>query len=122
MILLDTSVWVEHFRTQNTGVETLLLDGRVFMHDFVLGELALGGLKTSTNTFRALEDLPRLPTIEPTTVLHAIYEHRLRGTGIGYVDAHLLIASVLHRARIWTFDRKLQSAASTLQVLFKWPE
>ena len=103
MILVDTSVWVDHLRGGDEGLATLLTASRVLMHAFVLGELACGSLRKREEVLALLKDLPRAAMATDDEVLFFIARHALMGRGLGYVDVHLLAAVALHgSARLWT--------------------
>ncbi len=108
MILADTSVWVGHFRGVEPGLAPLLLEGRVVMHPFVLGELALGSFANRAEVLGDLAALPGVTVAMEAEVMRFIEVARLFGLGIGYVDAHLLAAVRLTPGvRFWTRDRGL---------------
>ena len=90
MVLVDTSVWVDHLRHGEAALAALLEAGRVLGHPFVLGELALGGLRDPGTVLGALAALPQAVVATDTEVLGFIARHGLAGSGIGYLDAHLL--------------------------------
>jgi len=115
MILVDTSVWVDHLRTGNPALVDLLNAGGALTHPFVIGELALGDLRQRTIVLDALSDLPQASVPTDAEVLHFIGSHHLFGRGIGYVDVHLLAAVRLTAgAALWTRDKRLQSVAERL--------
>lgn len=115
MILVDTSVWVDHLRAGDAALIRLLNQGKVLAHPFVIGELALGNLKNRTAILALLQELPRTPIATDEEVFGFIEQHALFGLGIGYVDAHLLAATKLAPgAQLWTRDKRLQAAASRL--------
>ena len=115
MILVDTSVWVDHLRSGDAQLADLLDRTQVLMHPFVLGELACGSLGNRAAILDLLQDLPPATVAEPAEVLNFIARHRLHGRGIGYVDVHLLAAVALTEgASLWTRDRRLQSTAMAL--------
>jgi predicted nucleic acid-binding protein len=117
MILIDTSVWVLHFRTGVPQLARLLDDGAVLGHPFVTGELALGNLQRRDPVLADLRDLPQAVVAEDEEVMEMIDECSISGRGIGYVDAHLLAAVRLTAgARLWTQDRRLQTIAAELGV------
>ena len=117
MILVDTSVWVDHLRTSSPALTDLLDTGQVLAHSFVIGELALGHLRQREAILGALADLPQATVATETEVLHFITAHALFGRGIGYVDIHLLAAARLTvGARLWTHDRRLHDVASRLDL------
>jgi predicted nucleic acid-binding protein len=115
VILVDTSVWVEHLRLASAMLAELLDDGEILGHPFVLGELALGNLRQRDAFLSDLRDLPQAIVAEDEEVLHLIDRHALFGRGIGYVDAHLLAAARLTAgSKLWTRDRRLQAVAAQL--------
>ena len=115
MILVDTSVWVDHLRTGNQALGHLLATGQVLAHSFVIGELALGHLRQRETILTALADLPQAVVATDTEVLGFIERHALIGLGVGYVDVHLLAAVRLtHSAALWTQDKRLHDIAARL--------
>ena len=119
MILADTSVWIDHLRRGEAELTTLLNQARVLVHPAVIGELALGQLSQRAEILDLLSNLPQATRPTEGEVLSLIETHRLFGRGIGYLDAHLLAATLLTAdARLWTRDKRLASAASDLQVEF----
>lgn len=103
MILVDTSVWVDHLRAGDAELAALLNGSQVLMHPFVLGELACGNLRNRMEVLALLKDLPRAAVATDEEVLFFIEQHALMGRGIGYVDAHLLAAVALGDVtRLWT--------------------
>ena len=115
MILVDTSVWVDHLRAGEQGLEELLQHGRVLTHPFVIGELACGNLQNREMVLTLLQELPRAQVAIDEEVLFFIDRHRLHGLGIGYIDAHLLASvSLKETARLWTRDKRLHASASAL--------
>ena len=122
MILVDTSVWVDHLRLGDATLEGLLESGRVLAHAFVIGELALGDLRQRDLVLDALHDLPQAVVATESEVLHFIAKHPLYGTGIGYIDAHLLAAVRLTAdSCLWTRDKKLLDAANRLGLAANLP-
>jgi predicted nucleic acid-binding protein len=107
MILVDTSVWIDHFRNGNARLRELLEKGEVVTHPMVLGELACGNLQKRAETLRLLGRLPRIPQAPDHLVLQSIESRRLFGKGIGWIDAHVLAASLLSSVPLWTLDRRL---------------
>ena len=115
MILVDTSVWIDHFRRGDAILSGLLNGGRVLMHPFVLGELALGGAGARAGVLADLGHLPLARVAGDEEVLYFIAANGLAGTGIGYVDAHLLAATRLGPGtRLWSRDKRLHAAAARL--------
>ena len=117
MILVDTSVWIEHFRAGNNRLKGLLLDEQVLCHPFVLGELACGTLQKRGEILSMLKALPKAHVSEHEEVMSFVEARCLYGHGIGWVDAHLLASTLLTRCAIWTFDKPLRRAAAALNVL-----
>jgi predicted nucleic acid-binding protein len=120
VILVDTSVWVEHLRAGDERLMALLDAGEVLGHPLVTGELALGNLRGREAFLRDLRDLPRAAVVADEEVLRFTDRQALFGRGIGYVDAHLLAAARLTAgARLWTRDRNLQAVAAELDLAFR---
>ena len=116
MILADTSVWVHFFRSGDSKLRTLLEEGLVAMHDFVLGELACANLRNRSRTIAELCLLPRIEVATTDEALSLIANHRLHGCGLGWIDAHLLSAALLARVEFYTRDRALAKAADSLAI------
>jgi predicted nucleic acid-binding protein len=117
MILVDTSVWVDHLRAGDAALEGLLNHGQVLMHPLVLGELACGNLRDRGEVLRLLQNLPQATVASDPEVLFFIESNALMGRGIGYVDAHLLAAVALGGStRLWTRDKRLRSVAEALKL------
>jgi predicted nucleic acid-binding protein len=116
MILVDTSVWTDHFRTGNEGLIKLLDEGLVYIHPFIIGELACGNLKNREEILDLLKALPLAEQAEHEEVLQFLQNHSLAGTGIGWIDAHLLTSTALTKCRIWTMDQPLSRISCGLQI------
>ena len=115
MILVDTSVWIDHLRVGEPTLATLLHNGHVLAHPCVIGELALGQLSRRSEILGLLNNLPRAKTATDLEVLELVENRHLYGLGIGYVDAHLLAATLLTPdTGLWTRDNRLASAATAL--------
>jgi len=114
MVLVDTSVWVSHFRDGNDELANLLNDGRVLCHPLIVGELACGNLKDRAIILSFLQLLPMSIEAEHNEVLSFIEKNRLMGKGMGYVDVHLITSAVLTGVPIWTLDKKLAQTAVSL--------
>ncbi|MCM3881176.1 MAG: type II toxin-antitoxin system VapC family toxin [Vicinamibacterales bacterium] len=117
MTLADTSVWIDHFRRRSPQLTALLERDEVLCHPFIVGELACGSLKTRPLTLRLLQTLPTVPMAAHEEVLVLVERHRLMGTGIGWLDAHLLGSTLLAGTKLWTRDEPLARAAATLGVM-----
>lgn len=112
MILVDTSVWVDHLRRNDAQLTDVLERNEVVMHPFVVGEIACGSLADRSSILGLLQDLPMAVVAETDEVLGYIDYHRLHGRGIGYVDVHLLVSVALTGGtRLWTRDKRLHSVA-----------
>lgn len=111
MILVDTSVWVEHLRRGLPRLATLLQEGEVLIHPWVIGELACGNLRNRGDVLELLQGLPASVVASDSEVLLLIEREQLMGRGIGYVDAHLLASNKLSHAQLWTQDRRLAALA-----------
>jgi hypothetical protein len=117
VILVDTSVWVDHLRNGDERLAGLLEHTLVLAHPYVVGELALGQLRQRDAVISDLLDLPMANVASDGEVLQFIERETLHGTGIGYVDAHLLAATRLTPgATLWTRDRRLLAAAERLSL------
>jgi len=115
VILVDTSIWIDHLRAGDNALGELLDAGQVLTHPFVVGELALGNLRRRGDILFAMSSLPLATVVTATEVLQFIDSHRLFASGIGYVDAHLLAAAQLTPGTsLWTRDRQLNRAAHQL--------
>jgi predicted nucleic acid-binding protein len=120
MILVDTSVWVDHLRKGEPALVAALETGQVLMHPFVVGELACGSLNNRTEVLSLLHDLPQAPVATDAEALGFIDRHELMGRGIGYLDVHLLVSVALtDPARIWTRDKRLAVVADILALRFR---
>lgn len=117
MILVDTSIWVEHLRKGMPGLIAALERNDVLTHPFVMGELACGNLKNRQEVLRLLGDLPIAPVATDPEVLGFIERRSLMGRGIGYIDVHLLASVTLDgAARLWTRDKRLAAVALDLRL------
>jgi predicted nucleic acid-binding protein len=116
--LVDTSVWVVHLREGTIGLETLLEEGNVACHPFIIGELACGNLKNRHEILSLLETLPTSTQAEHEEVMQFIEAHSLMGKGLGYIDMHLLTSAILTDLPLWTLDKKLIEVSSLLGVSY----
>lgn len=116
MILVDTSVWIDHLRTANRQLTGFLLEELVLCHPFVVGELACGALKRRAEILALLRNLPHAPVVDYEEILSFIEAHALMGSGLGWVDVHLLASVCLAGKRLWTRDHRLDQAARRLGV------
>lgn len=121
MILVDTSVWINHFRRVDRSLRQLLEASRVACHPFVIGELACGTLRQRDEVLGALARLPAVPQASHDEVLWFVDHYGIAGRGVGWIDAHLLASSRLAAGtRLWSRDRRLQDIAAELRLA--WSE
>jgi predicted nucleic acid-binding protein len=116
VILADTSVWINHLRYGNARLGELLRQAVVSCHPFIIGELACGTLRNRAEILSLLAELPAVRVATHEESLTFLDAHRLMGRGLGYVDVHLLAASVLDRTPLWSLDRRLAGVAGQLGV------
>jgi predicted nucleic acid-binding protein len=120
VILVDTSVWIDHLRIGAPQLTALLREVQVLAHPWVIGELALGQLSRRSEILGLLSNLPQAKVAIEAEVMNLVETHRLFGLGIGYVDAHLLAATLLTAdARLWTRDKRLAAAAVDLGISYR---
>lgn len=119
MILVDTSVWIDHLRQDDQKLSTLLERNRVLMHPMIIGELACGNLKDRSVFLNLWAKLPTILVVTNEEALYFLKRNRLMGKGIGFVDLHLLAAvSLSSEAYLWTKDKRLQRIAAELELAF----
>ena len=119
MILIDTSVWIEHLKGKTEVVEYLLGGSEVLIHPFVIGEIACGNFTNRGEILSMLQKLPALSVTDDSLVLYFIEQNQLSGLGIGYIDAHLLASVVLEPpTRVLTLDKRFRAAAEAMQLAY----
>jgi predicted nucleic acid-binding protein len=114
MVLVDTSVWIAYLRDGNVRLETLLNNGDVVCHPFIVGELACGNLKNRSEILSLLQSFPMATHVEHEEVMQFIENYALMGKGLGYIDVHLIASAVLTKIPFWTFDKNLNEISSKL--------
>lgn len=120
MILVDTSIWIDHLRRRDARLVEILDDGLVLAHPWVTGELALGRLSQRNEILGLLRNLPAATLATDSEVLTLIENRKLFGIGIGYIDAHLLAATLLTpHTSLWTRDKRLALTAEHLHIAWK---
>jgi predicted nucleic acid-binding protein len=119
MILIDTSVWIGHFRSRSAVLEELLAGESALIHPFVIGELACGNFRNRAAILGDLRELPHAIAAGDLEVLALIDERRLYGTGIGWIDAHLIASTLITEAKLWTADGSLSRAARAVGIAFR---
>ncbi len=118
MILVDTSIWIDHLRSSNAALASLLMAGQVLLHPFVIGELALGSVQRRDSLLDVLNCMPRVTVASDAEVMMFINQNKLYGRGIGYIDAHLLASVRLTPGtRLWSRDKRLGATAEQLGLL-----
>lgn len=118
MILVDTSIWIEHLRRGDERLARILEQGQVLSHPYVIGELALGSLRNRERILGALQDLPQTSVPTDDEVLRFVEQNALYDVGIGYIDVHLLAAVRLSPGTtLWTGDKRLLAAGKTLGLI-----
>lgn len=118
MILVDTSVWIDHLHKSVPTLAEALEAEEVVTHPFVIGELACGDLRNRREFLDLLSTLPRAALATDEEALVMIEDQRLMGKGLSYIDVHLLAAAMLTEAQLWTTDKRLQSIAEQLRITF----
>ena len=120
MILVDTSVWIDHLRVGDRNLARLLNSGQVSVHPFIVGEVALGNLRQRDEVLGFMRELPQAPVAAHAEVLYFIDEWELFGRGIGYVDAHLLASvRLIPGTQLWTRDQRLLAIAEQFGLALK---
>lgn len=119
MVIIDTSIWVDHLRKGNLHLEKLLLNAEVVCHPFIIGELACGNIKNRSEFLSLIQTLPMAPIIDPDEFLYFVEQNKLMGRGIGFVDVHLLASARLSEIPLWTFDKKLKSVSIELNIAYE---
>jgi hypothetical protein len=120
VILADTGIWIDHIAIADPRLYALLERGQVLIHPMVIGELSMGSFRSRQEMLADLEKLPKVQVGFHSDVLAFVDRHRLYGTGIGYIDAHLLVAARLTpHTKLWTRDRRLRVAAARFELADK---
>ncbi len=120
MILVDTSIWVDHLRTGDAHLEQLLLKTKVLIHPYIIGELACGNLYQRDQVLMLLKALPKVSHARSDEVLLFIEEFQLMGIGVGWIDCHLLASAKLDTVPLWTRDKRLSKAAKALNIAYQY--
>ena len=118
MILVDTSIWIDHWRAANLRLTELLLEEQILSHPFVVGELACGHFKHRAEILSLMKNLGQAPVVAHDDVLAFVEAHALMGNGLGWIDVHLLASASFAGERLWTRDKRLVRAARRLGVSF----
>ncbi len=116
MILVDTSVWMEHFRKGNAQLEEILDNGDVMCHPFIIGELACGNMKNRKEILSLMKALPMSCKASHDEILELIERRKLMGKGLGFIDMHLIASAFLSNVYIWSFDKSLHKITAELKI------
>jgi len=116
MVLVDTSVWIDHFRAGESRLARLLEDVEVVMHPLVVGELACGNLRNRREILSLRSNLPHVAPVSNDAVLFFIERHRLHGRGLGLVDVNILASCAVEGATLWSKDVRLMKTAKDLKL------
>ena len=114
MILVDTSVWVDHLRGGNRRLRVLLEQGDVLCHALIIGEIACGSIRNRAEVLKLLNELPKAIVADHDEVLEFLNQRRLYGKGVGWIDLHLLASAQLSNVLLWTADGRLRKVADEL--------
>ncbi len=117
MVLVDTSIWVDHLRSKDQQLIHLLEQGKVSIHPMIIGELACGYLHQRQQLLGLLKNLSCVTEATHDEALHCLESNQLMGKGIGFIDLHLLASTLLtSNTSLWTRDRRLDDLAATLNI------
>jgi predicted nucleic acid-binding protein len=117
LILADTSIWIDHLRSGNKQLRTLLDQGQIVIHPFIIAEIALGSLRERAKTLVLLDLLPQVRVARLSEVRLLIEARRLYSLGVGLTDAHLIASAFINSpALLWTRDKRLRKAAESLGI------
>ncbi len=118
MVLVDTCVWVEHLNRTVNDLASLLGAEQVLTHPWVIGEIACGNLRDRRLVLHLLAKLPQAALANDDEVLQLIEEKKLAGSGVGWVDAHLLASALIEHCLFWTTDERLRMQAVKLGISY----
>lgn len=119
VVVVDTSIWIDHFRSTDLRFKQLVADRLVLQHSFVTGEIAVGNLRDRGQIMRALRGLPQVEPVSDDDFHAFLCETNLSGTGLGFVDVHVLAATAATPgATIWTSDRRMREQAKRLGLVY----
>jgi predicted nucleic acid-binding protein len=114
VIIIDTSVWIDHFREGNAALKMLLLQQQVVQHPFITAEILLGNVRERENLQNLLNGLPQTAICDSGQLFDIITDNKLYGCGIGVVDAHILAATLKNGHQLWTRDKRLANQSQKL--------
>lgn len=116
MIIVDTNVWIDHFRSADAHLIELLKADKAAIHPYTIAEIGLGSLSNRSKIIEQLEMFWPAPVAAHQEVMAMIDLNKLAGTGVGYVDCHLLTAALLAGGQVWTRDKRLEMQAGKLGI------
>ncbi len=119
MILVDTSIWIDHFKNSNQLLQQLLYEEKVNIHPFIIGEIACGNLSNRNDILSLLHSLPKTKVFTNLEIFKFIEDNNLFGIGLGLIDIHLLGSALKSSANIWTNDKRLKKVAIQYNCCFK---
>ena len=120
MILVDSSVWIDHIHRQDMQLDDLLAWKQVLGHPFVAAEIALGSMTNRQAILSSLDELPQAPEVLVSEVRHFIEKHQMFSKGIGFVDATLLVSALVAKnVTLWSRDRRLNMLADSFGIAFQ---
>jgi predicted nucleic acid-binding protein len=119
MVLVDTSIWIDHFRNSDLKLEYLLNDGKAFTHTLVIGEIACGNFKNRKLILSLMNALPSISEISREEYFIFLEQHKMYGLGLGFIDINLLASAVLANCELYTRDKALRSAAEKFNIDYK---
>jgi predicted nucleic acid-binding protein len=118
MILVDTSIWIDHFHHSDEGLKDLLHSNQVCIHPFILGELSCGNIKNRKEVISLLRTLKSVDSVLDEEVFILIEDRELFGKGLGFIDIHLLASALVYHVPIWTRDKSLKRVAVELSISY----
>ncbi len=118
MIAADTSACANHFLQGDSVLARLLTEEEIAVHPFIVGEIAAGNLKHRSEVLLDLSFLPQLPVAQESEVHHLLESQRLWGSGLGWIDLHILTAAAPSRCRLYTPDRAMKRAGTQLGLAY----
>ena len=116
MILVDTSIWIDHLINSNDELIQLLNSNRVCIHPFIIGELSCGNISNRSEILTLLKALPRAEPALEDEIFTFIEYKKLYGIGLGFIDVHLLASALIHNVKLWTQDKTLRKVAKQLNI------
>lgn len=117
-VLVDTSVWIDHFRNGNHALIALLETDQALIHPMVVLEIACGTPPAPrTVTLRTIDLLQSCNQASLAEVMVFIEQQKLFGLGCGLVDMVLLASTLITPgATLWTQDKRLEDLAKRFGV------